>query len=529
MKIVFLLILFPLFSSLSFSKDDSLEKIIEIQVQKFRNILEVVSANYYKENVDITKISENAFNSLLQSLDKFSTYFSVSQYEKIKDAYKGTSEGIGVQLFRRGDSLIIFNVLKGSSADSVGLKVGDRIIYINHEYFVGKDAQSAYKKISESRTKSCILTVKRGTFLKEFEVPLVEFQIPSVVASIEFKEANIGFIKISRFSLSTFSEFTRAFDSLIKIGCKQFIIDLRGNQGGYLDETIKLVKLFLKQGDTIVVVSGREIHRKVYICEKDGKYKKYPLIVLVDKNSASASEIFASALQDNDRAIVVGERTFGKGLVQRTWEFKDGSAFRLTTGEYVTPLGRNIQKPEVENIELGAFADLTLGKEQKEMIEDLIKKTGGATNLPVYYTKKGRALFGGGAVLPDYFFQYDTLPPYLGKLKNNGLLNDFVLRHFFDNQQNYLEISKINFQIFVFKFEVSDKVMSYFKQYLMQTNSYLEKYFDEEYYRIKSELKATLGYILYGDAGYFSTLLLQDAIIGKVQNLFGEAEKLVQQ
>jgi type III secretory pathway component EscR len=121
------------------------------------------------------------------------------------------------------------------------------------------------------------------------------------------------------------------------------------------------------------------------------------------------------------------------------------------------------------------------------------------------------------------------LPPYLNKLKNNGLLNDFVLRYFFDNQQNYLEISKLNFQNFLFKFEVSDRVMSSFKQYLMQTNSYLEKYFDEEYYKIKSEIKATLGYILFGDSGYFSTLLLQDTIIGKVQNLFGEAEKLVQQ
>jgi carboxyl-terminal processing protease len=529
MKKILLLILLPLIFSFSYAKNDSLENVIEIQVQKFKNILEVVSANYYKENIDISKISENAFNSLLQSLDKFSTYFNASQYEKIKDAFKGSGEGIGVQFFRRGDSLMVFNVLKGSPADSVGLTVGDRIIYINHEYFVGKDAQSAYRKISESQNKKCILTIKRGGFLKEVEVPIAETQIPSVVVSVEFKGTSVGLLKLTRFSLSTFSEFTRAFDSLVKIGCKRFIIDLRGNQGGYLDETVKLVELFLKKGDTIVVVSGREVHRKVYICEKDGKYKKYPLIVLVDKNSASASEIFASAMQDNDRAIVVGERTFGKGLVQRTWEFKDGSAFRLTTGEYVSPLGRNIQKPEVENVDLGAFADLTLGKEQKEMIEELIKKTGGATNLPIYYTKKGRALFGGGAVVPDYFFQYDTLPPYLNKLKNNGLLNDFVLRYFFDNQQNYLEISKLNFQNFLFKFEVSDRVMSSFKQYLMQTNSYLEKYFDEEYYRIKSEIKATLGYILFGDSGYFSTLLLQDTIIGKVQNLFGEAEKLVQQ
>ncbi len=529
MKKVSFLFIFFFSYFFAFCENDSIRQIIEVQTQKFKNILETIVTNYFKEDINVTTISENAFSSLLQSLDKFSNYYSSQQYEKIKDAYRGSVEGIGVQFFRRGDSLIIFNILRGSPAESSGLKIGDRIIYINHEYFVGKDAQSAYKKILESPNKKCIITIKQGTTLKEIEIPVVETIIPSVVASIKFDEKKIGFVKLTRFSLKSVSEFTRAFDSLIEIGCKYFVVDLRGNQGGYLDETVKLIQLFLSKGDTVVVVSGREIHRKVYVCEEDGKYRQIPLIVLVDNNSASASEIFASSLQDNDRALVIGQRTFGKGLVQRTWEFKDGSAFRLTTAEYVSPLGRQIQKPEIDNLDLGTFAELTLSAEQKETIENMIEKSGLQKNLPVFTTKKGRTVLGGGGVFPDYFFQYDTLPPYLQKLKNNGLLNDFVLRFFVDSPIGFKEISKLDFENFLLKFDISEKVMSSFRQYLMQTNSYLDKFFEEEYYKIKLEIKATLGYILFGDLGYFSVILQKDNVINKVQSLLKEVEKLVQQ
>jgi carboxyl-terminal processing protease len=514
-----------LFSYLAYA-NDSLDNVIEVQVQKFRNILETVKNNYYKEDIDIKKISENAFNSALQSLDKFSSYYPAPVYENIKDSYKGTTRGIGVQFFRRGDSLIIFHIVKNSPADSVGLELGDKVIYINHEYCIGKDAAFANKKILESPNGIAVLTIKRGDILKEYTIPTTEIEIPSLISKMKFGK-DIGYLRLSRFSLSTFKEFTQAFDSLLRIGCKYFAIDLRGNQGGYLDEAVKLCYLFLKKGDTVVTVSGKKENTKVYIAEENGKYFGLPLIVLVDENTASASEIFASSMQDNDRAIVVGTRTFGKGLVLRTWEFKDGSAFRITTAEYLSPLGRKIQKEEVNNVELSGFADLQLKSEQKENIEALIKKFGGLSSVPIYYTKKGRLLLGGGGIFPDYIFISDTLPVYLQKIRSNGFLNDFVLKYFIEDSRQLSKLKEYSFSKFVHNFNILDNAIFSFRQYLVSKNALLENYFNQEYQRIILEMKATLGYILFGDIGYYSVLIQNDNVLNRIVELRNEVENLV--
>lgn len=523
-----LLLFLGLFCNLHFLSlsNDSLNRIIDVQVQKFRNILETVNSNYYRSDIDLVSISENAFESLLQSLDKFSNYFSASKYQTIKDSYKGSSKGVGVQFFRRGDSLMIFHVVKGSPADSAGLIVGDKIIYINHEYCIGKDANFANKKILESKNNIAVFTIKRGEILKEYYLPIVDIEIPSVVCKFKF-DNDIGYIKVNRFSLETYREFTSAIDSLIKVGCKFFAIDLRANQGGYLDEVVRICKLFINKGDTVVVVSGKGENRKVHIAEERGKYSKYPVIVVVDENTASGGEIFASCMQDNDRAIILGSRTFGKGLVQRTWEFKDGSAFRLTTAEYVSPLGRIIQKEEVDRVDLEGVADMNLNDEQKKNIETLIKNFGVKTKLPTFITKKGRVLLGGGGVFPDYVFFNDTTPFYLKKLKTSGFMNDFVLRKFIEEPQSLSSLRKLSFSDFIIKFEILDKTINDFRQYLIQRNAFNETHFTNEFNEIVLEMKATLGYILYGDIGYYTILLSKDKVLNKVLELRKEAERLV--
>lgn len=508
--------------------NDSLNKVIEIQVQKFRNILEVVKDNYYKQDIDFVGISENAFNALLQSLDKFSQYYSATVYKSYKDSYQGSTIGIGVQFFRRGDTLMVFNIVQGSPADSVGLELGDKVIYINHEYCVGKDANFANKKIQESKNNIAVVTVKKDGILKEYSIPLKEVEIPSVVAKLKF-EKDIGYIKFNRFALSTQQELTSSIDSLIKESCKFFVFDLRGNTGGYLDEVIAISKSFLRKGDTIVIVSGKGENHRVYFCEKDGQYSKLPFIILVDENTASAAEIFASAMQDNDRAFVIGERTFGKGLILKNWEFKDGSAFRITTGEYVSPLGRKIQKEQVDKVEMEGLADLTIPSQQRESIEKMVKNFGIVNNLPTYTTKKGRILLGGGGVFPDYIFISDTTPPYLKKLKSNGYLNDFVLRNYIEDSKRYKTIRGMTISKFINNFEVSNEDISLFKQYLVQRNAFLESYFNDEFEKIILELKATLGYILFGDIGYYSVTIQRDKIIPKAKDLRTESEKLVKQ
>ncbi|MCX7909031.1 MAG: S41 family peptidase [Ignavibacteria bacterium] len=526
MKKYVIFILLQFFCIFNIRANDSINRVVDIQVQKFRNILETIYNNYYREDIDLVNISEVAFNSLLQSLDKFCNYYPSSQYQAIKDSYKGSTKGIGIQFFRRGDSLIIFHIVKGSPADSVGLLVGDRVIYINHEYCVGKDANFANKKIQESKNNIVIVTVKRDNLLKEFLIPLKEVEIPSVVTKLKIGN-DLGFIRINRFSLTTYNEITGSLDSLIKIGCKFFAIDLRNNQGGYLDEVVKICNLFLRKGDTIVIVSGKNENRRVEIANQQGKYLKYPLVVIVDENTASGGEILASCLQDNDRAIVIGTRTFGKGLVQRTWEFKDGSAFRLTTAEYVSPLGRKIQKDETDKVEFDNFSNVTLSEEQKKNIEDMIKQFGIKTKLPTYFTKKGRPILGGGGVFPDYFFVTDTTPQYLKKLKTNGLMNDFVIRNFIDDPKSVMSLMKHNLSSFIINFEVLDNTILNFRQYLTQKNAFLEKNFTEEKNQIVLEIKATLGYILFGDVGYYSVVLLNDKVLSKINELRKEAEKMV--
>lgn len=517
-------VLCPLFAK----GNDSISQVIDFQAQKFKTILETIRSSYYKDSIDYVKISENAFNSLLHELDPFCNYFNSEQYKNIKEAYNGSSEGVGIRLFRRGDTIIVFSVQKGSSADSSGIKVGDKIIYIDHEYFVGKDINSALQKIQGVKGTHLLLTIKRGNYLQEYVLPRYELEIPSVVASFYDKSGDIGFVRISRFAKNTFEELTNSFDSLLKVGARLLVIDLRGNQGGYLDETIKITKLFLAKGDTVVVVvTGKGTNRNFEICESTGKYAKIPLCVLIDNVSASASEIFVSALQDNDRAIVIGERSFGKGLIQKTWEFKDASAFRLTVGEYVSPLGRVIQKSSLKNIDLESISEAALHDDFKQNIETLIRSFGITKNLPVFTTKKGRTLLGGGGIFPDYFFRSDTIPPYLQKLRSNGYINDFVLRYFFELQDGSSLFSNFDVPTFVNKFSFSDDVMLTFKKYLIENRAFLEKYFEEEKERITIELKATLGYILWGDLGYFPVTLEKDKILYKIKELRQNAFILV--
>ncbi len=517
-----------LISSLCFAKSsDSISQVIDFQTQKFKTILETIRGNYYKDTVNYVKISETAFNSLLHELDPYCNYYSSEQYKNIKETYSGTTEGVGIKLFRRGDTILVFSVQKGSSADSVGIKIGDRIIYIDHEYFIGKDINAALQKIQGHKGTNLLLTIRRGSYLQEYVIPRYDVEIPSVVASFYDKARDIAFVRISRFAKTTFDELTNSIDSLLKLSAKLFVIDLRGNQGGYLDETIKITGLFLSKGDTIVVVSRKEGNRDFEICEASGKYAKIPLCVLIDNVSASASEIFTSALQDNDRAIVIGERSFGKGLIQKSWEFKDESAFRLTVGEYVSPLGRVIQKPLIKNFDVENISEFAMREDFKQNVETIIKNFGIMKNLPVFTSKKGRTLLGGGGIFPDFFFKSDTIPPYLQKLRSNGFVNDFVLRYFFESNDGKNLLNNFVVTTFVNGFELNDNVVMSFKNYLIGNHGFLEKYFEAEKERIKLEIKATLGYILWGDLGYFSVTLEKDKILDKVQELRKEASILV--
>lgn len=508
---------------------DSINAIIEVQLQKFKTILETVYGNYYKDSIDFVKISENAFSALLKELDPFSTYFSSEQYETLKESYIGSLYGVGVRLFRRMDSVIVFTVQKGSPADSVGILPGDRVIYINHEYVIGKDINYANSKLRCKSGDSIVVTIKRENILFEYKLPCKELSIPSVVVKLYLPKTRTAFIRFSRFSSNTFLEFKSALDSLINIGAKFLIVDVRGNQGGYLESAVDICKLFLKKGDTIVVIRGRKEANKIYIAEENGRYANFPILILIDGLTASASEIFASALQDNSRAIIFGERSYGKGLVQKTWEFRDGSAFRITTGEYFSPLGRYIQRdPTSKNLNESLLSDFNLDSNAKKSVAEFVKQFGAKNRLPTYFTKSGRLVLGGGGVFPDVYIREDTTPPYLQRLKNSGFVNDFILRYFIEDRSNARFNKNISLSSFVRDFKIDDADVLAFEKYIFDWKSLDEKKFEQEKKAIAKELKATLAYVLWGDVGYYTSIIYDDeTLISKIVDMQLKAEELV--
>lgn len=528
MRNIKILIIFLYNFSLLHSQD-SINGVIEIQWQKFKTLLETVRQNYYKDSIDFVKISESAFLGLLKELDPFSAYFSSEQYETLKESYIGSLYGIGIRLFRRMDSVIVFTVQKCSPADSVGILPGDRVIYINHEYVIGKDINFANSKLHCKSGDSIVVTIKRGNVLLEYKLPCKELSIPSVIVKQYFPKTKTAFIRFSRFSSNTFLEFKLALDSLINIGAKFLVVDVRGNQGGYVESAVDICKLFLRKGDTVVVVRGRKGVDKIYIAEENGRYANLPVLILIDGLTASASEIFASALQDNSRAIIVGELSFGKGLVQKTWEFRDGSAFRITTGEYFSPLGRYIQKnPNSKDFNESLLKDLNLDTNAKKSVAKFIKRFGATNRLPTYFTKSGRLIIGGGGVFPDIYFCYDTTPPYLQRLKNSGFVNDFVLRYFIEDKYNERLNNNLSLISFVKDFKIDDADVLAFERYIFDWKSLDKKKFEQEKKVIAKELKSTLAYVLWGDVGYYTSTIYDDeTLISKIFELQLEAEELV--
>lgn len=529
MLVKYLIFVVCLLNSYSLQGSDSLNNVIETQTQKFKTILETIKENYYRDSIDFVKVSESAFIAFLKELDPYSTYFTSEQYESLKEGYIGSIYGVGIRLFRRVDSILVFTVKKGSPADSAGIRVGDRVIYINHEYVVGKDINFANSMLHCKSGDSILVTIKRGNSLSEYKLPCKELELPSLVAKLYYPQFKTAFIRFVRFGSNTYSEFITALDSLIQLGANFLIVDIRGNQGGYLESAVKLSGLFLNKGDTILTVQARKDGNKVYIAEETGKYSKLPLVVLIDGSSASASEIFASALQDNSRAVIAGERSFGKGLVQKVWEFRDGSAFRITTGEFLSPLGRSIQKnPNLKDFDPSLLADLNIDSVVKQNVFEFLKRFGTTNRLPTYFTKSGRLVLGGGGIFPDVFFRADTIPPYLQRLKNSGFVNDFVLRHFIDNKSNFPKLKNFSLNSFVANFKIKESDILSFKKYIFDWKSLDEVKFENEKKDIEIELKATLAYIFWDDLGYSTSFLFDNpSLISKLFELKTIATNLV--
>ena len=394
--------------------------------KKFQTVMNLIK-NDYVDEVDLDSLLERTLPSLLTNLDPHSAYIPASDLQAVNDELDGSFCGVGIQFMLNNDTISIIEVIPGGPSEKVGLKAGDRIIKVDGENVAGTGLtnEQVLKMLRGDRDSKVVLGIKRQNSKKtlSFEVTRGDIPVTSVDAAYII-EPGKGYIKVNKFGRTTYEEFWQALNNLRQEGAEDFIIDLRGNTGGYMEIAFQMVNEFIHKGELIVSTKGRDFYTtSTVVADGTGAFGDARVAVLLDEYSASASEIFAGAIQDNDRGIVIGRRSFGKGLIQRQTVLPDSSAIRLTVGRYYTPSGRCIQK---DYSNLSAYEHDILDRYTRgEMFsEDSVK----LNKELAFKTMNGRTVYGGGGIMPDIFVPNDTsgITSYYINVANAGLLQKFA-------------------------------------------------------------------------------------------------------
>lgn len=426
--------------------------IINTSSNKLNALLRIID-DQYVDTVNMGELVEEAMPQILSELDPHSSYIPAKDLEAVNADLKGSFSGIGIQFTIQNDTIHVNSVIQGGPSEKVGLMAGDRIVEVDDSAFVGKIVTNseAMKRLKGEKGSKVKLGVYRPgeKDLLHFTVIRGNIPVKSIDAAYMINE-KVGYIKVNKFGETTYPELLIALAKLNQKNCEGLIVDLRGNTGGYIAAAIQMVNEFLPNNRLIVYTQGRKSPREDYNSNGTGSNQKMPLVVLVDEGSASASEIFAGAIQDNDRGTIVGRRSFGKGLVQQPIEFSDGSAIRLTIARYYTPSGRCIQKPYEKGKESEYELDLLTRYEHGEFFSaDSIKQD----ETEVYHTRLGRPVYGGGGIMPDIFVPQDTtgMTSYFRMAANRGL----IIRYTFD----YTDQNRSTLQ----KYDTPEKMEAYLK------------------------------------------------------------------
>ena len=420
--------------------------IINTGTNRINNLLHIID-DQYVDKVNLDSLVEDAMPKILTQLDPHSVYISAKDVEAANQDLQGSFSGVGIQFVIRQDTIHVQNVIQNGPAERAGILAGDKIVMVDDQTFVGKEVtnQEAMKRLKGPKNTKVKIGVLRYGHSKpqSFVVTRGDIPIKSVSATYMIDDKT-GYIRIKSFGETTYAELLVALAKLGESGFQNLIIDLRDNTGGYLQSAVQMANEFLPKNKLIVYTEGRKSPRQDFRSDGRGSYKQTPLVVLINEGSASASEIFAGAMQDNDRATVIGRRSFGKGLVQKQIEFSDGSMVRLTIARYYTPSGRCIQKPYVHGETDDYAQDLMSRYEHGEFFsQDSIKHTG-----PKYHTSKGRVVYGGGGITPDIFVPEDTtgFTSYYKQATMSGLILQFAFTYTDDNRpklNNFKEMMEL--------------------------------------------------------------------------------------
>jgi len=465
--------------------------------------------NEYVDSVNTDSIVNLAIDNILQKLDPHSIYVPPSEQNQIAESMKGDFVGIGVNFFMYNDTVAVVKPLPGGPSEKAGVLPGDRILFANKTKLFGRKLpnDSLYSVLKGDVGSNVNLLIYRKSIHKKITIQLKRDVV--AIKSVDIAtmlNANTGYIKINRFAEKTYDEFLSGITKLKNQGAKSLVIDVRENGGGYLEKAIEIIDELLKDKQLIVFTKNKKGEINKTYATKKGIFETGKLVVLIDENSASASEILAGAIQDNDRGIIIGRRSFGKGLVQREMNFDDGSAVRLTVARYYTPTGRSIQKSYKNG-------NAEYEKEFDKRIEsgELYRKDSIKVNDTLKYkTKKGKIVYGGGGIVPDVFVPLEAEhgEEAIAYLLQSGLVSFFVFEQL-DSHRN--EFKGITYSEFVSKMEKTDLYFNNFENYLNKNG--LDLKLKDNKVLIRRDILAEFANQLFGEQKYYDIILKDDAMI----------------
>jgi len=497
------------------------------QIKKLQTIVEFVNRNYV-EDIETKEIVDRAIQGIMEELDPHSYYIPAADNKVIEEQMEGSFEGIGIEFDIVDDTIYVEAPIPGTPSDELGIKAGDKIIRVEGESVAGIDItyDMVMKYLKGPRGTKVNVTILRQGVDEYLEFEIVRDKIPLNSISFSYKiDEQTGYIKIDRFSETTYKEFSTHLNALLDQGMENLILDLRGNPGGYMSMANKIADDFLDDGQVIVSTEGRiyESKQQYRATDKLDAFEKGPLIVLIDYGSASASEIVAGAVQDHDRGLIMGVRSFGKGLVQIQENLADGSAVRLVISKYYTPSGRCIQKPYDEGS--SAYEHEILDRFQSGEVFDASK-----IEFPdslIYKTNAGRTVYGGGGIFPDIFVPNDTTydSKYLMQLRAKDVFRDFAA-HYVDQHAGLLKAYS-DAQSFRSEFNISNNILDSFVDYAQAHGVSLKSSeFAISQPVIKNNLKAFIGRRLYNDEGFYPVIHQMDQLLQRAIKMIPVASEL---
>lgn len=494
-------------------------------VGKLEAILDYIRQSYV-DTVDINQLIEEALPNIVQELDPHSAYISAADMKKVNEDLEGHFSGIGVSFYVLKDTITVTSLVAGGPSEAAGILPGDRIVKVNDSVVAGKKITNdqVLKMLRGSKGSKVTLGIVRPPKRTYTEVTVTRDDIPmnSIPAAFMLTD-DIGYIKVGTFAFNTFSEFISAISKLKSEGAASFVIDLRGNVGGSLETVVAMVNEFLDRGDLIVYAEGRSFPRTDNYANGSGTCKNDQIVVLIDEMSASASEIFAGAIQDHDRGLVIGRRSFGKGLVQSQRDFYDGSAIRLTVARYYTPSGRSIQRL----YEKGKYDEYEMDAINRYLQGDYVNvDTASNSNLIPFKTESGRVVYGGDGIMPDIFIPRDTtgINPYFNMLVNNDLVQEYAMLY---SDENRSKLSGFDswFELYRYlqKQPLLENLVSYADYKGIRRRPY---YIEESRQLLESQLYAYVIRNFWGEEGFYSVLVEKDNVVKKAIELITSGKAL---